>query len=485
MELTAPVRTRRIVPLIIASALFMENLDSTIIATALPSIAASLGESPLRLSLAITCYLFSLAVFIPISGWVADRFGARNVLRLGILVFVAGSIGCGLSHSLGGFVLARSLQGMGGAMMMPVGRLILLRSTPKSELIQAMAWMTMPALVGPVLGPPVGGFITTYFSWHWIFWINVPIGFVGILLVTRFIPKIEVPRPPPFDGLGFLMCATGLIGVVAGFETIGRDIVPGWAILALFAAGTVMLTLYTRHAMRVANPILDLRLLKVSTYRDAQIGAFLFRMGVGAIPFLLPMMLQLGFGLSAFKSGLLTFTAALGAMSMKATARPIVRMFGFRPVLLVNAVVSSVLLGCIGLFQPTTPYALIVALLLIGGFFRSLQFTALNAIAYAQVERPRMSAATSLSSMLQQLSLSVGVGVGALTLHYTLQSAGRALPAPGDFAVAFGIVGIAAALSALCFLRLPHDAGSEISGRIKVREGVAANASTVKDAAAE
>ena len=469
MELTAPVRTRRIVPLIIASALFMENLDSTIIATALPSIAASLGESPLRLSLAITCYLFSLAVFIPISGWVADRFGARNVLRLGILVFVAGSIGCGLSHSLGGFVLARSLQGMGGAMMMPVGRLILLRSTPKSELIQAMAWMTMPALVGPVLGPPVGGFITTYFSWHWIFWINVPIGFVGILLVTRFIPKIEVPRPPPFDGLGFLMCATGLIGVVAGFETIGRDIVPGWAILALFAAGTVMLTLYTRHAMRVANPILDLRLLKVSTYRDAQIGAFLFRMGVGAIPFLLPMMLQLGFGLSAFKSGLLTFTAALGAMSMKATARPIVRMFGFRPVLLVNAVVSSVLLGCIGLFQPTTPYALIVALLLIGGFFRSLQFTCVNAVTYADIEPTQMSRATSFASMGQQLSLSVGAGTGALLLHLSVGASGHDALTAADFTPAFFIVALISVSSLLSFMRLPADAGADMAGRAERR----------------
>ncbi len=469
MELTAPVHTRRIVPLIIASALFMENLDSTIIATALPAIAASLDESPLRLSLAITCYLFSLAVFIPISGWVADRFGARNVLRLGILVFVAGSIGCGLSHSLGGFVLARSCQGMGGAMMMPVGRLILLRSTPKSELIQAMAWMTMPALIGPVLGPPVGGFITTYFSWHWIFWINVPIGIVGILLVTRFIPKIEVPRPPPFDGLGFLMCALGLIGVVAGFETIGRNIVPGSAILALFAFGILMLSLYARHAARMSNPVLELRLLKVATFRDAQVGAFLFRVGVGAIPFLLPMMLQLGFGLSAFQSGLLTFTSALGAMSMKVTARPIVRLFGFRPVLLVNAVVSSVLLGCIGLFQPCMPYTVIVTLLLVGGFFRSLQFTCVNAVTYADIEPTMMSRATSFASMGQQLSLSVGAGTGALLLHLTASTSGEHGLAPGDFTLAFLIVAVISACSLLSFIRLPADAGAEMAGRPQSR----------------
>ncbi|HMR32692.1 MAG TPA: MFS transporter [Geminicoccaceae bacterium] len=469
MEPTAPARPRRIVPLIIASALFMENLDSTIIATALPSIAASLDESPLRLSLAITCYLFSLAVFIPISGWVADRFGARNVLRLGIAVFVAGSIGCGLSQSLGGFVLARSCQGMGGAMMMPVGRLILLRSTPKSELIQAMAWMTMPALVGPVLGPPIGGFITTYFSWHWIFWINVPIGIIGILLVTRFIPRIEVPRPPPFDGLGFLMCATGLIGVVASFETIGREVLPGAAILTLFAAGAAMLALYTRHAMRVASPVLDLRLLQVASYRDAQLGAFLFRMGVGAIPFLLPMMLQLGFGLSAFQSGLLTFTSAVGAMSMKATARPIVRLFGFRPVLLVNAVVSSVLLGCIGLFQPTTPYALIVGVLLVGGFFRSLQFTCVNAVTYAEIEPAQMSRATSFASMAQQLSLSVGAGTGALLLHLTTAASGEHGLAPGDFMPAFLAVALISACSLSSFVRLPADVAADMAGRAKSR----------------
>ncbi len=469
MSVAAPPATRRIVPLIIASALFMENLDSTIIATALPSIARSLGESPLRLSLAITCYLFSLAVFIPISGWVADRFGARNVLRCGIAVFVLGSIGCGISQSLTGFVLARSFQGMGGAMMMPVGRLILLRSTPKTELIQAMAWMTMPALIGPMLGPPVGGFITTYFSWHWIFWINVPIGIVGILLVTRFIPRIDVPRPPPFDGVGFALCAIGLLGVVAGFEAIGRGIVPMPAILASLVVGAGVLALYAHHAARIDNPVLDLRLLRIPTYRNAQIGAFLFRIGVGAVPFLLPMMLQLGFGLSPFQSGLLTFTAAVGAMSMKLTARPIVRLFGFRRVLLMNAVVSSIMLAAIGLLAPSTPYAVIITVLLVGGFFRSLQFTSVNTITYADIEPSMMSRATSFASMGQQLSLSVGAGTGALLLHLSVGASGHDALTAADFTPAFFIVALISVSSLLSFMRLPADAGADMAGRAERR----------------
>ena len=264
-QLTPPVPSfgqRRLIPLIVACALFMENLDSTIIATALPAIARSLGENPIRLSLAITCYLFSLAVFIPISGWVADRYGARNVLRTGIAVFTLGSIACGLAKSFTGFVIARTLQGMGGAMMTPVGRLVLLRSVPKAELINAMAWVTMPALIGPVLGPPIGGFITTYADWRWIFWINVPIGLIGILLVSRFIPNIRGARPTPFDGWGFALCSVGLLGVVVGFESLGRAELPAAVVLAALAIGASGLGAYTLYARRTPYPVVDLSLLR-------------------------------------------------------------------------------------------------------------------------------------------------------------------------------------------------------------------------------
>jgi EmrB/QacA subfamily drug resistance transporter len=454
-----------LIPLIVACALFMENLDATAIATALPTIAAAFGESPVRLSLAITSYLFSLAVFIPISGWVADRFGARRVFRIAIVVFVLGSILCGLTTSVWQLVLARTLQGMGGAMMVPVGRLVLLRATAKADLVRAMAWLTIPALIGPVLGPPLGGFITTYVSWRWIFWINVPIGVLGIVLVSLFIPDAREEGSPPLDLRGFLLSAIGLLGLVAGFETIGRDLVRPDITLLLLAAGALGIGLYVRHARRTAYPVIDLALLKLPTFRASVIGGFLFRIGIGAMPFLLPLMLQTGFGLSAFNSGLLTFAAAAGAMLMKLTAVPILKAFGFRRVLIANALISSAFIAANGLFQPTTPHLLILAVLLTGGFFRSLQFTSINTLGYADIERARMSRATSFASMMQQLSLTVGVGTGALLLHLSVAARGGEHVATGDFAAAFFAVALVAASSALVYLPLAADAGAAVSGQ--------------------
>jgi EmrB/QacA subfamily drug resistance transporter len=454
-----------LIPLIVACALFMENLDSTAISTALPAIALSLGENPLRLSLAITAYLFSLAVFIPISGWVADRFGAKRVFRLAILVFMLGSVLCSFAGSLFGFVLARILQGMGGAMMVPVGRLVLLRSVAKADLVPAMAWLTVPALLGPILGPPLGGFITTYLNWRWIFWINLPIGVLGIILVTRFIPDLREEQSPPLDLLGFLLSAVGLLGLVFGFETIGRDLVPWSTTLLLLAAGIAGVGLYVLHATRTLYPVIDLALLGIPTFRASVMGGFLFRAAIGATPFLLPLMLQAGFGLSAFNSGLLTFAAAAGAMLMKLTAGPTLKLFGFKRVLMVNAVISAVFIAASGLFTAATPHLLILAVLLAGGFFRSLQFTSINTLGYADIERARMSRATSFASMMQQLSLSIGVGTGALLLHLTVAARGGGQLAADDFAPAFFAVGLLAALSALVYLPLAADAGAEVSGR--------------------
>jgi EmrB/QacA subfamily drug resistance transporter len=457
-----------LVPLIIACALFMENLDSTAIATALPAISASLGTSPLHLSLAISAYLFSLAVFIPISGWVADRYGARKVFRLAIVVFVLGSILCSFASSALWLVLARVLQGVGGAMMVPVGRLIMLRAVHKSELVRAMAWLTMPALIGPMLGPPLGGFITTYLSWRWIFWINVPIGLLGLLLVTRFIPDVREERPPPLDLRGFGLSALGLVGLVFAFETIGRDLLPESATLLLLAVGVLGVWLYARHARRSPHPLLDLTLLRVPTFRASVAGGFLFRIGIGATPFLLPLMFQAAFGLSAFSSGMLTFAAAAGAMAMKMTAAPVLRLFGFKRVLVGNAILSALFLAAIGLFGPDTPHLLILGVLLVGGFFRSLQFTSINTLGYADIERERMSRATSFASMMQQLSLSVGVGTGALLLHLSVAMRGGDHLVAADFAPAFFAVALVAALSALIYLPLSPDAGAEVSGRVPV-----------------
>jgi EmrB/QacA subfamily drug resistance transporter len=457
-----------LIPLIVACALFMENLDSTVLATALPAIARSLGENPLRLNLAITSYLFSLAVFIPVSGWVADRFGARRVFRAAIVIFCLGSILCGFSNSLLGFVAARIFQGIGGAMMVPVGRLVLLRSIPKAELVSALAYLTVPALIGPIMGPPLGGFITTFFTWRWIFWINIPIGVLGIVLVTIFIEDTREEGVPPLDLPGFLMTATGLTGLVFGFESTGRGVFSTPIVIALFAVGAASLALYTHYARRAAHPVIDLTLLAIPTFRASILGGFLFRIGIGAVPFLLPLMLQEGFGLDPFRSGLITFATAIGSISMKMTAQPILRRFGFRVVLIGNALVSSAMLAAYGLFTPATGTVLMLALLLTSGYFRSLQFTSINALAYADVPRTRMSQATSFASMAQQLSLSVGVGSGALLLHLTMSARGGEHLLASDFRPAFYVVGAIAALSALVYLPLPRDAGAEMSGRAQL-----------------
>ena len=453
-----------LIPLIVACALFMENLDSTVLSTALPTIALSLGESPLRLNLAISSYLLSLAVFIPVSGWLADRIGARTLFRAAIAVFTLGSICCGISDSLLQLVAARVFQGIGGAMMVPVGRLVLLRSTDKADLVRAMSYLTVPALLGPIIGPPVGGFLVTYFTWRWIFWINLPIGLLGILLVTRYIDDIRVERPQRFDFRGFVLTAIGISAAMFGFELAGRGLVPtGW-VLALLAIGASALTLYVLHARRLKAPILDLRLLRIQTFRAGVLGGFLFRVGAGALPFLLPMMLQLGFGLSAFHSGSLTFAAGIGAITMKLTARPILRTLGFRPVLIGNALICACFLGGIGLFQQGMPHLAIILFLLVSGFFRSLQFTSINALTIADIDRQAMSQASTFSTTAQQLSLSVGVGVGAMALHLTVLLNGGGPIAAADFLPPFLLVGLLTAASALMYVRLPRHAGAEVSG---------------------
>ena len=403
----------RLIPLIVATALFMENMDSTVIATSLPAIAADIGTSPLTLKLAITSYLLSLAVFIPASGWTADRFGARMVFSLAVAVFMVGSIGCALSSSVTDFVIARIVQGMGGAMMTPVGRLVLLRSIDKSALVNAMAWVTVPALVGPVIGPPLGGFITTYFSWHWIFLINIPIGLLGIFMAMRYIDPIKSDDPERFDLYGLVLAGIGLAGIAFGLSVAGLNLLPWTVVVALVAIGTISMTLYVIHARRTASPVLDFSLLRLSTMRASIIGGFMFRLGIGALPFLLPLLMQVGFGLSPFQSGLVTFASAVGAMGMKTLAARIIRTFGFRNMMTINAVVSSVFLAACALFTVTTPLLLIMIILVVGGFFRSLQFTAINTVAYAEVEPGQMSRATTLVSVNQQLAISAGVAIGA------------------------------------------------------------------------
>lgn len=460
-------------PLIVAVSLFMENMDSTVIATSLPAIARDIGTSPLALKLAVTSYLLSLAICIPASGWTADRFGARNVFRIAIGIFVLGSIGCALSNSLEGFVMARTLQGVGGAMMTPVGRLIVVRSLDKTLLLNAMSLLTIPALIGPICGPPLGGFITTYASWHWIFIINVPFGLVGIALATRFIPDVRTQYPYPFDLLGFILSSLAIGGLAFGLSVMGLDFLPVPIVAALIGVGAICAIAYVAYARRASAPILDLRLLKLPSFRASIVGGFMFRLGVGAMPFLLPLLLQVGFGLSPFQSGLITFTSALGSMFMKAAATFVLRHLGYRNVLLYNSLVSAAFLAACATFAPGMPFAAMVAILLTGGFFRSLQFTSINTIAYAEVEPPMMSRATTMVAAFQQLSMSTGVAVGALAVELTLRIKQSTTMGVADFPPAFLALGALSAAAALVFMQLPVDAGAELSGRKVARVGTA------------
>jgi EmrB/QacA subfamily drug resistance transporter len=453
-----------IVPLVVATALFMENTDSTILATALPTIARDLGLDPLSLKLAVTSYLVSLAVFIPVSGWVADRVGACTTFRLALAVFMIASIGCAFSSTLGQFVFWRAAQGLGGAMMVPVGRMVVIRTAPKAELVQALSFISMPALIGPMLGPPLGGLIVTYADWRWIFFVNIPIGVLGIALATLFIPDIR-EETPRLDAKGFLLLASGFGGLILGTAMLGRRIAPPEVAAGCIATGAIALPLYWHHAMSVSRPLLDVRLLRLKTFEAGIAGALFFRFGVGASAFLLPLMLQIAFGLDALTSGLITFAGALGALAVKPLARGFLRRFGFRRLLIVNGVLASAVLLASALFTPTTPHLVLTAVLLAGGFLRSLQFTSLTAITYAEIEPRQVGSATGMASVGQQVSVSLGVAVGAMAVEVSEWARGHAVPETSDFSAAFVVVGLMSMVSALLMLRLPAGAGDEMSGR--------------------
>lgn len=453
-------------PLIVATALMMENIDSTVISTSLPAIAKDLGTNPIHLKLALTSYLLALAIFIPASGWMADRIGARKVFRAAIVVFAIGSIACAMSTNLGELVAARVLQGMGGSMMVPVGRLIVLRVTPKAGLVGALAWLTVPALLGPVLGPPLGGFITTYFHWRWIFWVNIPIAVAGVVLVTMFIPKIGVQEERrPFDLAGFLLAGPGLASFLTGLTLSGLSLATPLFIGTLTLGGLALILAYARHAYRVTDPLVDLRLFRYDTFRIASIGGTLFRVGGGATPFLLPLLFQLGFGLSPFQSGMMTFATGAGAIFMKFMAQRILQLWGFRRVLSVNAVIAASFLFAPAFFTADTPYLLMVGTLFAGGLSRSLQFTSITAMAYAEVPSDRLSSATSFNSVLQQLSGSIGITIAAFGLEAAQQMIGGDSLSAVHFPMVFALVALVSLSSDVFFLRLPRDAGGALLER--------------------
>jgi EmrB/QacA subfamily drug resistance transporter len=456
---------KRIVPVVLAVALFMENMDSTVIATSLATIAEDIGTNPIALKLALTSYYVSLATFIPISGRVADRFGARFIFQCAIVVFMLGSLACALSSSIEAFVAARFLQGMGGAMMTPVGRLLLVRAANKSDLVTAMAWFSIPAMVGPLIGPPIGGAISTYADWRWIFLINLPIGLIGIVMSQKVLPYVEPIATIRFDWPGFVISGLACSGLVFGLSVISLPALPPIIGFTLAAVGMLFALLYIRHARRSPDPLLHLSLLKVDTLRASITGGGLFRIGTGALPFLLPLMLQLGFGYTPFESGLVSAATVGGAMAMKLMARPLLRRFGFRTALMSTAVLGGASVAVIGFYRPDMPLILLLVLLLVGGFFRSLFFTSTNALAFADVPPPRAGDATAMLAAFQQVSIATGVAMAGGILEAGVVLRGGVLPVPADFTVAFIAAGCVTVAALFCFRSLPASAGSEISGR--------------------
>ncbi len=453
----------RLVPLILAVALFMENMDSTVIATSLAAIAHDIGSQPIALKLALTAYLVALAIFIPISSWMADRSGSRNVFRVAMVVFILGSVACAISDSLLTFVLSRFLQGMGGAMMTPVARLVLVRTTPRNQLVDAMAWLSIPGLIGPIVGPPVGGFLTTYLSWHWIFLINVPIGLIGIVLVSLYLPEFQRNAPRRMDFRGFFLAGTAFAGWVFGVSVLTLPALPVSFGIAAFVMGTLCAAIYVWHARRTEYPLLDLRLFRLPLFRSTVLSGAFFRLGTGAMPFLFPLMLQLAFGLNAFESGSVTFASAVGAFAAKFFAEGLLQRFGFRTTLIAATFVTVLGVVAMGIYTPETPMLLIMAILVVTGFFQSMFWTATNAFTFADIEDKDSGQANVISQVAVQLTLAFGVAVGGGALEAARLFHGGE-PVLGDFHFAFFAMSVIALVSTVLFWRLPKRAGAHLSG---------------------
>ena len=462
----AAVQSRRaiVVALIVGCAFFMEGLDSTMIAVSIPAMAKSLGQSPLRLNLVIATYLLSLAVFIPVSGWIADRLGARVVFCSAIAIFATGSALCGIAPNLPVLLAMRVIQGFGGAMMTPVGRLILLRSFPRSDLVTAMNWMTIPAMIGPTAGPIVGGFVTTWFSWRAIFFLNLPIGILGLVLALRLFENFRAPAPTRFDLRGFVISGLGLALFEVAIENLGRPILPGALGAAFFPAALAILALYGWHARHCPDPVLDLTLFRIRTFRIGTVTGGFCRIGLDAAPFLLPLLFQVGFGMSAIQSGLLTFSSSVGAMAVRTLAGPLLRLFGFRRLLAGTASLAAIVTAACGLLRADTPIWLTVALVLLSGCVRSVQYLALNTVSYADMPGPLLSKGTSVAGVAQQVARGFGVAVGAALLAVI---AGPTRVSVGDFRLAFFLVGLIPLIAAFGFLRLTPSDGATVSGHIQ------------------
>ncbi|MET0403260.1 MAG: MFS transporter [Cystobacter sp.] len=461
-------RGGRLASIAVASALFMEFIDSTALATALPALSTAFGSDPVHLKLALTSYILALAVVAPASGWIADKYGPRRVFMTAMSVFLVGSVLCGFSRSLAELVVFRTLQGIGGAMMVPVGRLIVVSSAPRDRLVSAMSWFTMPALVGPLLGPPLAGFLLEVADWPWIFFINVPVGLLGMVAVLRFVPPLHPPDPGRFDMKGFLLAAAAITTLVGASEVVGMGLVPVAVQAVLWVLAFALIGAYVRHALRVERPVLNVRLVRFDTFRASLVGGTVVRVGLGATPFLLPLLYQVGLGWGPLETGLVTVATAVGAMACKPVAPGIIRRFGFRDVLIYANFLTGALTALPAFFRSSTPVALMLGALAVAGFMRSMQFTALNTVGYADIPQALVSNASTLSVVTQQMGLSLGISFGGLMLHVARGGSEAALT-PKQFVLPFLAIGFMTMLAGPLFRRMSPEAGASIRGRREAR----------------
>jgi EmrB/QacA subfamily drug resistance transporter len=462
---TAAGAVKRYLPWVVATALFMEQLDSTIVNTAVPSMAASLGVAPLSLKAVVASYIVSLAVGIPISGWIADRFGTRRVFSTAVALFTIASVACGLSVNVTMLVASRILQGLGAALMTPVGRLAIVRTFDKSELLVAMNFVIIPALIGPLLGPTVGGLIVHWVSWREIFFVNVPIGIAALVIIHRYMPDYHGDGPRPLDFVGLVLFGSGMAILSWLLEIFGEHEISAVEGGVLLLVSLSLLAAYMWHARQIDYPLIRLSLFKIRTFRVSVVGGLVTRLGIGGMPFLLPLLYQLGLGLPAWESGLLTMPTAAAAMGMKFLSSRLLRRYGFRTVLIVNTVLVGTTTCMFSLVTPDTPLAVIVLLSLAQGFFNSLQFSSVNSMGYADIVPADSSMATSIASTFQQLSLSFGLACGSLIAAWYLGS----VPQTDSLAVTsalhrtFLTVGGLTMLSSLSFWTLRPGDGENVS----------------------
>ena len=456
---------KRFLPWLVAVAFFMQSLDTTILNTAVPAIARALGIAPLSMKAVLSSYTLSLAVFIPISGWMADRFGTRGVFSWAIGTFTLGSVLCGISNNIHLLVACRVLQGFGGAMMVPVGRLTLVRTFPKSELIRAMSFVAIPGLIGPMLGPIVGGLIVAYLHWRVIFFINLPVGLLGLYLVWRHLPDYRQANCHRLDLPGLLLFGSGIGLLAYVLEVFGETKLSASVLVALLVISAVCLAAYGLRAARIKFPLLRLDVFHLRTFRASVVGSFFTRLGLGGIPFLFPLLYQVGFGLTPVQSGLLIMPQALAAVSLKILTRRILQRFGYRAVLISNTVMLGLLICLFATFDPHTPVWLIVLPVFIYGFFTSLQYTSLNTLVYADVTEEQTSGASTITSTVQQMSISFGIAISSLLTAFFIPDRfhSNAPQMVHGIHVTFIILGAFTVLSSLIFQELKKDDGHALS----------------------